>query len=108
MEKSSWKVTILSLVLPWPRLCFSWSNIGSISAPASICWSRLAASSGSMFLYHPHYHYHHHYHHHHHIHYYHHSIIELHKVKYSGFLLIFLLSKIRNKRSLRKERTRIK
>ena len=64
-EKSSWKVTILSralftvtcpsLTLPVPEsrvghACFSWSRIGSISAPDSICSSKLAASTGSMFL----------------------------------------------------------
>ena len=54
LEKSSWKVTTLSLlrldVWPLERLCFSWTSRGSTSAPASIWWRRLAARSGSMFL----------------------------------------------------------
>ena len=54
LEKSSWKVTTLSLprleVCPLERLCFSWTSRGSTSAPASIWWRRLAARSGSMFL----------------------------------------------------------
>ena len=65
-EKSSWKVTTLSLVrvslATCPSLtlavsrsrgghtCRSCSRIGSTSAPASICSSRLAARAGSIFL----------------------------------------------------------
>lgn len=49
---SSSKVTIFSLArTATASLCvfLSWRRIGSMSAPDSICWSRLAAMSGSMF-----------------------------------------------------------